>query len=316
VNRTLRTLRRVSPLLGLLLLLLLLPHLDFREAWERTQAIPLQTAIAAVAAYMVNVLLKALRWHRMLRRQGIPIPWNVSCAAFLNGAFYGMLTIGRIGELMRSEALLKYSQSKAEAFANSLADRVLDAAFLLLVAALCSVSMARGWGYTYACAAGSVVLTGLAIAVYRSWRQPVLDRKPTATGRFLGTVTRVLLGPGAAESIAWTVLSWSAYCAAVCLLAAGLGLNAPPAAIVRATAIGAAASALPISFQGLGTREAVFAATLAPYGVLTSQALTLSLVTLVLFYVVVLPLGGLGVFARHRQLFGARARASVSSQAA
>jgi uncharacterized membrane protein YbhN (UPF0104 family) len=330
---------RYLPWLGLGLLLLLLPRVDFREAWQLMQAVPPNCALSAITAYSFNVLLKAVRWHRMLRHQGTPITWHVSLAAFLSGAFYGMLTIGRLGELLRAETLTQHNQSRTAALANSLADRLLDAAFLLLVALGClgllqfDVAWVGGRGLAGAGLAGAG-LAGAALAVCMIRARRTLARgpsdaisppplhtlepnpeessaapaRPRATARLLGLFTRfvqtlvgVLVGPGRMETLAWTACSWAAYFWAIRALARGLALHAPNLALVYGTALGTASAAVPISFQGLGTREAVLAATLAPYGVSTTQAVTLSLTSLALFYVVVLPVGGAGVLWHQRQ---------------
>jgi uncharacterized protein (TIRG00374 family) len=307
---------RFAPLVGIALLALLLRHLDFREAWRATQAIPANSALLACGAYTLNAFLKALRWHRMLQHQRAHIPVHVSFAAFMSGAFYGMLTIGRLGELLRAEALMQHGQTKANAFANAIADRILDAAFLLVVAAACSALMLPS---ALASSILALLVVGWGGLVWRQ-RSPSRQRidgsngaasqstAPTfsarvrrATSNLVEGLRRILFGPGASETLLWTALSWSAYFLAIRTLAAGLGIHAPLEAIVRAIALGTAAAALPISFQGLGTREAALTATLAPYGVSTTQALTLSLLSLLLFYVVLLPLGGAGVVWRQWQ---------------
>lgn len=317
MTRTLERLRRFAPLVGIVLLALLLRHLDFREAWRATQALPITATLLACGAYTLNAILKALRWHRMLRHQHVAISTRVSFAAFMTGVFYGMLTIGRIGELLRSEVLIEHGQNKTQALANAIADRVLDAVFLLAVAAGCSMAMLPSAWIGYALLAS--LLLGLCALLWvrhestkanaHSLRTPStamtggsLTRRMLHAGwRFGAALLRILFGPGIVETLLWTAASWSAYFWAIRALALGLGIDAPTLAVVRAIALGTASAALPISFQGLGTREAMLTATLVPYGVSTTQALTLSLLSLMLFYVVLLPLGAVGIVARQLQ---------------
>lgn len=317
MTRTIERLRRFAPLVGIVLLALLLRHLDFREAWRATQAIPITATLLACGAYTLNATLKALRWHRMLRHQHVAILPRASFAAFMTGAFYGMLTIGRIGELLRSEVLTEHGQSKTQALANAIADRIIDAVFLLVVAAGSSIAMLPNAWSGYALL--SALLLGLCALLWARRESTdssarhlspasiamtggsLMRRALHSVRRFGAALLRVLFGPGIVETLLWTVASWSAYFWAIRALALGLGIDAPMLAVVRAIALGTASAALPISFQGLGAREAMLTAALVPYGVSTTQALTLSLLSLVLFYVVLLPLGAVGIVARQLQ---------------
>jgi uncharacterized membrane protein YbhN (UPF0104 family) len=321
--RVLNQLRRYSPLIGVLLLVLLATQVDFREAWSLARAIPLSALPAAAAAYAANVILKAYRWHRMVREQGIRIPLSVSVAAFLSGALYGMLTIGRLGELLRVEALVEHSRSKGRALASCVADRLLDVAFLGTAAGVAAV-VALGYPLREALIWFSVAGLGIVAlgALFRASRGseqsspthpwglwlvqhaakwPFLSRILGGSRDLVVGVLELLFGFGVFEALLWTAVSWFGYFWSVHLLGAALGLHVPFLATVAASAVGAASAALPISFQGIGTREIAFAVVMAPYGVNTTQAMTLSVVTLSLLYVVTLPLGACGIWLRRRQ---------------
>jgi uncharacterized protein (TIRG00374 family) len=325
--RVLEKLRRYSPLLGVLLLVLLGTQVDFREAWRLAQAIPLSALPAAAAAYAANVILKAYRWHRMVREQGIRIPLSVSVAAFLSGALYGMLTIGRLGELMRVEALVEHSRSKGRALASCIADRLLDVAFLGFAAGVAAVV---ALGYPLRQALVWFAVAGIGIVALGAWfrtsrglgqgnsthpwglwvaqytaNKPRLSRILGGSRDLVVGVLELLFGFGVFEAALWTAVSWFGYFWSVHLLGAALGLHVPFLATVAASAVGAASAALPISFQGIGTREIAFAVVMAPYGVSTTQAMTLSVVTLSLLYVVTLPLGACGIWLRRRQTHAA-----------
>ncbi|HEX2731544.1 MAG TPA: lysylphosphatidylglycerol synthase transmembrane domain-containing protein [Polyangiaceae bacterium] len=313
--------KRLRPwlrVLGALCLLLLIPHIDLRHSLQLVRALPALPVVLASVAYAANVLLKAWRWHRMQRRQGTPIRWTESLAAFLSGAMYGMLTIGRVGELMRAEVLVRHGQPRVTALTNSIADRILDALFLLATAAISSTLMLPNTERAYLLGLGLFALgfVGLWLARWRNTRpQPasslVTDtpdpmtslwkRSLRAADALVGTLLRVLTGDGALEALLWTAISWFGYFVAVALLASALGLHAPFLALVGSTAIGSAAAALPISFQGIGTRETAYAAALAPHGISTTDAITLSVVTLALLYSVVLPLGAVGLLLERNQ---------------
>ena len=330
MSRLVSQFRRYSVLIGVLILGVVVYLVDFREAAALIGVLPISAIAIASLSYGVNVLLKAIRWHRMIQQLHIQVPLQLSISAFLSGALYGMLTIGRLGELLRVEALLDRTPSRARALSTCIADRVLDLAFLGVVAL---VGSARALGLTMGGIGLGLILAGMAcmLLLGRWLRAPrtssvlsgtpdtnaptfavklgarLAERSPRLASfaggsrEVLIAISELLLTPRALETLAWTALSWVGYFGAVVSLAAGLGYDLPLFVVISATAIAAASAALPISFQGVGTREAAFALVLGPYGMTITQAATLSLTLLTLLYAVTVPLGLLGLLWRRRQ---------------
>jgi hypothetical protein len=99
--------RKWLPLLGLVLLGWVFSRLDrgaFAAAFDQISA---GTIALSCAWFGGNAWLKVLRWQRLLHSQGIALPHRVALAAFLSSQFYAQVTVGRVGEFMRIEALLE-----------------------------------------------------------------------------------------------------------------------------------------------------------------------------------------------------------------
>src|SRR5262245_5494531 len=92
---------RLLFLIGLALLAAFAVRFDFSSAWQAVLGIPLSHLWLASAAFLLNLTIKAIRWHRMARQLSISVTLPVSMAAFFSGCFWGLLTIGRIGEFYR-----------------------------------------------------------------------------------------------------------------------------------------------------------------------------------------------------------------------
>lgn len=324
MSRAVHYFRRYSVLIGILILGVIVARVNFDEAATMVRRLPASAIGIAGLAYGVNVLIKAFRWHRMVRQLQIPVALGVSVSAFLSGALYGMLTVGRLGELLRVEALLDKCPSRARALATCIVDRLLDVLFLGVVALIGSAA-SLGLPLT----AAGLVATAVGLWVLRRATDVLRARRKTdATAgevaaeeppkpKWLANkwVQKFVLGSTelmfvtsdmvttvhAVENVFWTALSWSGYFGAVIALTAGLGCEVPWLATITVASVAAISAALPISFQGVGTREAAFALAFAPYGMTVTQAVTLSFSLLALFYVVTVPMGVVGVLWRRSQ---------------
>lgn len=324
MSRAVHYFRRYSVLIGIVILAVIVARVNFDEAATMVRRLPASAVGIAGLAYGVNVLIKAFRWHRMVRQLQIPVAMGVSVSAFLSGALYGMLTVGRLGELLRVEALLDKCPSRARALATCIVDRLLDVLFLGAVAWVGSVATLGVPATMAGLVAAAVGLWGLrrVTNVLRARRS--LKAASVAAGaehepkpKWLANkwVNRIVSGSTELmfvtsdmvttvhgfENLFWTALSWSGYFGAVIALTAGLGCDVPWLATVTVSSVAAISAALPISFQGVGTREAAFALAFAPYGMTVTQAVTLSFSLLALFYVVTVPMGIVGVIWRRGQ---------------
>lgn len=313
MSRIVQYFRRYSVLLGVVIFGVVISRVNFNEAAAMLRMLPVSSVCIAGAAYGVNVLIKAMRWHRMLRQLHIPIAARVSVSAFLSGALYGMITIGRLGELLRVEALLDKCPSRARALATCIADRVWDVLFLAVLALVGSTDALGGWWTVFGLLVTASGLTVLYWGAHqlrrrrdeqanvpprqRTW----LTRLRTGSSELTLVMSELLTSVHGLENLAWTAVGWCGYFAALAILIDGLGCDVPLFATVTVAAIAAISAALPISFQGVGTRDAAFALAFAPYGVSVTQSVTLSFALLTLFYVVTVPMGLIGVILRRRQ---------------
>jgi uncharacterized protein (TIRG00374 family) len=245
------------------------------------------------------------------------LPLPVAVAAFFTSQFYGQVTLGRIGELYKAEALTERGVPLGTALSSSLYDRLLDLAAVLLVAAVLATTVvgdARAGAVAGACMAllmvGALVLLRARslgalgpVARLRAW----LDSRRGTRGA-LGMLVQLIAGLGpllrprfVLEATAWTVVSWALYFASVWQVAAGLGIHASATSLTAGSALGALSALLPVTISGLGAREVIFMNVLAREGVEPARAVVLSLLHLAMMTVCAIALGLLGLLARQRQ---------------
>lgn len=307
--------RRALPLLGLLLLGYVLSKLDADRMRAAMNHVGVFDLLLACVMFGVNLWLKAWRWQRMLAWQGIALPGRVALAAFFSGQFYGQVTVGRVGELMRAEALTKAGVSTGRALSACLIDRVLD---LGLVAATATVLSALLLADAAGAIVASIVLIALTLAglrvlqaiasAHRRGTLGTLAKKPAISRAldFLADLmegARPLLRPLAlAESLAWTSLAWTFYFATLWMLARGAEVYASFSVLTAASSLAALSTLLPITVSGLGAREVIFSQMMQTQGVANEAAVVLALLNLAVMMLTTLVLGGLGLLVRQRQL--------------
>ena len=309
--------RKLLPLFGLLLLAWILSRQDWSALSSAFSRLGPRPIAEAALLFSANAALKSVRFQRMLLAQRLVLPLPVAVASYFASLFYGQVTLGRVGELYKTEALLERGVPLGTALSSSLYDRLLDVALVTLLAAVLGAAVvgdARA-----ALAAGVVVLfliaLGVAVLRARSLASvgPIAKLRAWLDGRrggrgLLSMLAQVvsgldpLLRPSfLLPAMLWTAVAWAGYFGSLFCVADGMGIHASLVALTAAAALGALSALLPVTVSGLGAREVIYMHVLAREGVGSEQAVALSLAHLGLMTAVVIVTGSLGLLARARQ---------------
>lgn len=167
---------RLLPLLGLCLLAWVLSRLDLRALSDAFGRVSLLTIALSCAWFTFNLWLKVYRWQRLLFAQGIRLPHRVALAAFMSAQFYAQVTVGRVGEFVRIEALTERGIGAGTALSSCIFDRLLDV-FVVLFAG--SVLGAFVLGAARAALAAALVMALLAL--FALWFVRRVGREPGAS---------------------------------------------------------------------------------------------------------------------------------------
>ncbi|OGQ11157.1 MAG: hypothetical protein A2138_26315 [Deltaproteobacteria bacterium RBG_16_71_12] len=277
-----------------------LSRLELSAMLDALGRVSVVTVVAATVAMWSNMAIKALRWQRMLRHRGVDVPARATAPVFFEAMLWGCLTLGRAGELFRVAPLVERGVPLRAALASVLLDRALDLGFLVVVGAS---SLASATGHPTLAAAigvGTVLLLVMVGALGR--RQAIDDAPPVGRLRLVLDETRAFFYPSAlVESGVWTVVSWAASFVVVLVLAADVAPEAHALRLLAAAFIASLSTLLPITYQGVGTREPIFAAVLATDGVPSERAVLLALLVFTMNLLPVLALGvAAGTWRRRR----------------
>ncbi len=290
------------PLVGLGLLVWVISRLDHAAMGAALERVSGSFVLMAALVFGINVIIKAVRWRRLLDGQGITLKWGVAVAGFFAGAFYGAVTVGRVGEFLRVGVLTGRGVPFGKALASCVFDRVLDLVTLASVGGMFGAFILGDWQLAAVVGAGLVV--GLPFGWWLVMRGAAWASRDGGRSTFAGIRDLLVASPDLlrgrvlAEAIGWTAVAWIGHFATVWILAAGLGITVSKTLLTAATAFAALSTLLPITYQGVGTRELIFAYALNREAVPKETAVVLALLTITVMLVTTVIMGGLGLWAQ------------------
>jgi uncharacterized protein (TIRG00374 family) len=265
--------------------------LSFRHDVTQVSLLPLlrswDLVVAAAALSLLNYLLRALRWRYYLGWLGHRVGVTFGALSFAAGFAY-TLSPGKLGELARARYYLPRGVPLADTAAAFFAERLLDIAVVVVLAALWSISSARYLPITIGVAAAVGTLLVLMTALpwprvvirVRSWRRvPSRARESIAGALSAITLTRPLFKLTAlAAGFAIGLLAWGLEAVGLWLLAEmfpAVHLDLLSAAGIYG--LGLLAGGISMVPGGLGSTEAVIAALLATRGFSVPEALLITM---------------------------------------
>jgi hypothetical protein len=264
---------------------------------------------AALGMYGLMLLVSAWRWRLLLRVQTVDISMSTLTRSFLVATFFNNFLPSNIGgDVVRVADTAPIAGSKTLATTVVLLDRLLGLLALLAVAAVASALAAgagvqlKGIGYVWI----ALVVIAAGLLGFLRFPDPVSRAiRAAAHGRAASLQTRLHNLRHAIERFArQPVTVWQAFGGAIIVqgllvlfyvcAAKSLSVPLPLIAASVIVPVSLAIQMVPVSINGFGVREAVFAFFFTSLGFDVSSALTLSLGSAGL--IMLFSLSGGGVF--------------------
>jgi uncharacterized protein (TIRG00374 family) len=268
---------------------------------------------AALAVGSANLFLRAARWRVLLSAAG-RVPFRLTFWVMTVGYLGNSLLPMRAGDFGRSYLMgRRAGMGGTFALATTVAERVLDAGFLVVVGGLSLLShpLVPDW-----LSRGLIVLAGLSLvalvvllAMPRAWgslasrleqiprlSSPVHRLRERWLDRFFDGLASIRHPGRAALFLALTCALWFADAVGTVLVARALGVALSiPAALVLLSALGAS-SAVPLTPGQIGVFQWVASSVLGSYGVSPEPAVLIAIGLQAMNYLVLLAWGTAGVF--------------------
>jgi uncharacterized protein (TIRG00374 family) len=279
--------RAIRALVSAGLLGVLLWRTDLRAIAATVRAADVAWLAAALLLHVPGYLVSAVRWQLLLRTQRLPVPLGVLLRSYLVGTFFNQLlptTVG--GDVVRVFDTARYTGAREAAFLAVLIERLTGVLALGVLALLgLGVSLGRvgGAGLT-AMVAAMILLT--AIPTWLVWSPRLLGpalglARRRGGARVQGLVDRgeqalALFGKARGSLLAALALGFLLQILVVAhfyLIARALDLGLPLGYLFLVVPVATFVLMLPVSINGIGVREGVFALFFAEFGVPVAGAI-------------------------------------------
>jgi len=290
-------------LIGPLLLTIVILRLDdpgrIVDVVSRAKVAPF---IGALLLNAVVLEMKVVRWQWLLRVRGIHYPHRRALAAFLGALYIGLLTPGRVGDVLRVQ-YLKHDEGvpTSEGLASVVMDRFAD---LYVLAAFVAVGIARFSSVlegTLATAAWSAValvvlcpllllVPGVSDRALRTIAARFSGRGEEGSVRFLAAL-RAHVGRSLLITIPLTVAAFGINYLQGYLIAHALGLPMGVLDVIGLMSVASLLGLLPISVSGVGVRELFFSLAFPALALSPDSGVTFGLMVLVVLHMALMLAG-------------------------
>lgn len=272
----------------------MLRSIDLFAFWERVKGMNPAWMVLALAAYAATQSISVWRWNRLLRAQHIEVEQRRLTESIWVSMFFNNFLPSNIGgDVVRITDTAPAAGSKTLAMTVILVDRVLGLTALIIVAAtgallaqLLGVHVPGARWLWAASAIGAVAaisviampqLVGHALLPIRALNKPWLteraQRLEDAVIRFRNAPSALLGAFGGALVVQITIVAF------YLLTAQGLSVPLPIFLGAVLIPVSLVVQMAPVSINGFGVREAVFAFFFRRFGLPTDAAVALSLVS-------------------------------------
>lgn len=252
--------------------------------------------LATVALNFLAIHVKTVRWQYLLRVRNIDYATKDAWLAFGASVYLGMMTPGRVGDVLRVQYLRHDKGAPyAEGVASVVMDRLCD---LYVLVGFFSISIIHygsrllpelkliGWGTVVASILGPLVLLvpGLAERLFGAvYRRASGDAEGSGLQVFLASL-RVQARRASMLTMPLTVGAFLVGAGQGWFVARAMGLDLSYLDVVCLTSIASILSLLPISISGVGVRELFFAAIFPSLGFTSEQGVSYGLMVFAMIY--------------------------------
>lgn len=276
------------------LLYFVLRSIDLPSFWERVKSMNPAWILLALVAYAITQSIGVWRWNRLLRAQHIEVePRKLTESIWVSMFFNNFLPSNIGGDVVRIADTAPAAGSKTLATTVILVDRVLGLTALVLVASAGALAATligvhvpgARWLFlaTFVGAAAAISVIAMPQLVGHALLPLRALNKPWITERALGVEDAVIRFRNAPNALmgafAGALVVQITIVAFYLLTAEGLSVPLPIFLGAVLIPVSLVVQMAPVSINGFGVREAVFAFFFRRFGLPTDAAVALSLVS-------------------------------------
>lgn len=231
---------------------------------QTISSLNIKVIIVCLLLSLFSIVLKSLRWKYVVDMMGAKASIFLLIPLYTIGFYYGSISPGRVGEFMKGFYLTEHGIESKRGLISVLYERLFDICTplgLIIIYYLSngSINLIVMLFLTFSFA---IILWMVAIYVLinlKNFKYLVPSLTKLNIFEIKYKIKYILLS-GTASIISWIVIWISAY-----ILLKALGVNVPFSYLIFVNCIAMLSLLIPISINGWGIREAIYASLLQPY---------------------------------------------------
>ena len=288
--RLLKFFKKIMPFIGIIILIYLVLDIGTQEIISTFLKISPVYIFFAATLTLPRVLIRNYGWQLILKKQNINVSYLKSLKIFLIGYFYGSITPGYIGQLMRIPYLKdETSEPVGKLFVNTFVEEALRTLSLYILMVAGAFVISDKIPEALPIASGVLIIT---IIIYWFFIKKergeslfyffikffIPKKLKPYFNKFVDTFykdfpsVKDLLYPFVVSFPTWAIIYSQIY-----ILGLSLDIEVPYLIFLLIYAIANVIALIPITSAGLGTREATLIFLLSFYGVSEEKAIVISL---------------------------------------
>ncbi len=289
-------------LIGPALLVLVVWRLDDKAAlWDALKSADVSLVALAIVLNVPVVHFKVARWRDLLGARGHRYPLGRSYAAVLSSLYLGMLTPGRVGDVLRVQYVKReIDVPYADGLAVTIMDRFCDLYVLAAVAALGTVHFTRALDSNLASLswlAVAVALLAPTLFLFEGFGELLARMLRRLTVRWHASLSallealRALVGRAFLIAMLLTAASFAINYVQGWMIARAIGVDLGFIDVAALLSITSLLGLMPISVSGVGVRELFLAIVFPALGFVAAQGVAFGLLVFACNYLAIVLAG-------------------------
>jgi uncharacterized protein (TIRG00374 family) len=306
--------KKYLPFIGIIIFVYILFKLDIRKIFGEIGNANPDFIIVAFIFTFIYLTTQTLKWFVIARAQKTEVPFTDAFRINLISFFYGFITPSSLGVLIRAEYLKKYNNGNfGKGAGNFTLDKILDLCSLIFLGGIFSLVFSKTLSGNY--------LFYLLIIFIVLVTSLIVFNDKERTKKILRIFYRKLVPEKVKEKLKdgfhsfydgmpkkrnfvvfffFNVLNWIAFYTIFYFLGLSLGINISYFYFLAIMPIATLVGHIPITINGLGTREAVMILLFGTIGIESAKVFSMSILGILIIGIIPSLIGSFLIFKNRK----------------
>lgn len=299
-------------LLGIILFVYILLKLNVSKVVKEILTANKYYFFIGIVFAILFLIFQTLKWLTIAYKQRIIIPFSDAIKINLMTHFYGFITPGRVGSIMRAKYLKKYTQTPGKGICNFTLDKILEISSVLFVAIISSLIFQDKFkiiSLPFSIIAFIIIIAVTVIFIDKS-RSKVLLRlvylrlipkriKEKAKLTFHSFYENMPKKRNFVLFFLLNILTWLIGYTSAFFIGKSLGIELPFIYFLAILPLGTLVAFIPVTISGLGTRDLVLITLFGIFNIEATKIFSMSILTFTLTGIIPAFIGSLIILKRN-----------------